>query len=232
MRKMRLSPVAWMLGGIVLLSGLVTTPAYGCFQMCTIYCEGRVCVIECNSELKPESIHTEIRALPGNGAMITIYGGTSAAMENEFSCATAIPWVPEIAGARRGANLRESEGNHLIYNLEPNSTPIHDFKRLAREHVGNMVVPERWLGFHVTVSGRRIDPSVAKMVYYVDLKPGKTVYDLADSLRRQGLMMSGSANADGTLDLHHWDYLRLGDHPIVVTGDGLDLRSIRPVAEN
>lgn len=201
-------------------------PAEACWVM-------DICQIIWCSETAPapREIYTEVVALPGNRALISVSGGVSAPMEAEVSCVTGIPWVQDIEKPVSVRMVRPDSGD-LVYAFSPSEIPAQEFKNLAERQFNDMPVARHWLGFHAYLKNASISTGPTVMQYIVKLRPGATVYDLAKSLHRSGVFATGSAKPDGTLDFHHWDLIPFGGSPIVTVVNPVTGTRERPSSQN
>lgn len=218
--------------GLILLLGQAG-PVQACNPNCCwdtscSCCNPAVCENNLASGLLPAG-ETQVTFLSPHRALIEVQAYSTMEMESESECAVAFPEIDGIERIERVTMVDAATGAPLAGYREwvPNDLAGNDFAQLASQAGLTPARPKRWQGFVTTISPGLTSGIRHSFLLEVTLKRGVTLNRLISALRSEGVMANGSANFDGSLDLHHYYLRRLGDGDIHFTLPGHEQREDR-----
>ena len=95
------------------------------------------------------------------------------------------------------------------YPWAPSAAPASDLSKLAAD-AGLSLGDKGWSGFVSHIKGPVVEGQLYSYVLDVTLEKGTTSEKLAAALRSQGIIATGSANPDGSLDLRYLHLMAFG----------------------
>lgn len=170
----------------------------------------------------PEVMHmgeTHVIKLAEDRVQLVIGGFVTAAMDEQslLGCLVALPPLDGVADVRP-VTMREEKNGRRIQALTfrrngqvaESASEYAVLENLAERNHGG------WRGFLAPI---KADVNAGKEIalhFEVILAPGATLDRFVASLREKGVLISGSANLDGTPNPDHIHYYKIGAGPISV----------------
>jgi hypothetical protein len=193
--------------GLVLVALLVTD---GKASACTCYCDsicsqlGDCCYPGCGDQEASTAAAATVKVapLPGHGARVVVTGLNTMAMSGGFDCSTALGGIPGVERIT-SLSLVHAKTGKPIYSFFGDDLAGRSFEELAAD-LDRGDPNTKWLGFHTRMENDVAGEIPSQFVIDVKLKRGVSFLKFASDLRNRGIFGGGSANVDGTLDLHHY----------------------------
>ena len=223
---MSLTPRVLLLGAGLAAFGLFVLPgtAQACGD-CTCY------DIDGNGECEDWEVVcvSSLTLVSENLARLSIDNYTTETMEAGACSVWLSPDAPgtgdrgPIRAIERVSMIEEETGEPIAgYRFEPHPRPSSDFAFLAAEH-GLMPYGMGHLGTSFFTSVHQpVEGGIStSLVFELEIRDGATLEQVARQLRSHGVLGTGSANPDGSLDVGH-------GHHMILPLARLDMAVIHP----
>ncbi len=171
------------------------------------------------SAQKPQEVHlgeTIISPLSPSRAQLRISGMMSLGMLAADSCQAAlgnIPGIQQVRSVQAFDGLSGALMKQLPMEFNAATGPSFASEAAALYDTRDLA---DWQGFEGDVQSDVPKGKLLTFVLDVDLKPGVSFATLAEQLRQGGLLGTGKANTDGTVNDEHVHFRFLNDTPVVI----------------
>lgn len=225
MMKTRVLYCALALTVFAMLAG--TPPALACTCYCDSICgELGDCCPGCGPGGPVVALEATVTPLGQGVALVTLGGSLTTQMAAGSACLTAFSNFDGVAQINSIALVNAATGTP-IYSFTPNELSAESVKALIAESGDSELAAQEWLGFHGVVPRDVPDGIVTQFALEVSLEPGANYYDLLRAVQSQ-VMVAGSADLEGSLDLHHVWLRSLADTPVSFQGRGGGTAAVLP----